>query len=105
MASLHSPISTKPIIKPCFAFILHTKELAWQTDRVNLEKLLKQIPEATSVEVERAKERYNNRVRGILRQETGLHFKRGENDEVTQIRISVVPGLPESLKQKHLPVV
>jgi hypothetical protein len=70
---------------------------------MTLEDLVQRIPKDTEERVTRTKERYNQRVREVLRQETGLRLNRAAGEETTQVRIAVLPGLPEGLRKKPLP--
>ena len=68
---------------------------------MTLDDLIRRIPPDTEERVARTKERYNQRVREVLRQETGLRLNRAAGEETTQVRIAVLPGLPEGLRKKE----
>ena len=66
---------------------------------VLLETLLENIPSDTEERVYRTKKRFNNRVRKVLRRETGLRLTDLHSQEARSVRIHLVPGLPESLQK------
>ncbi len=83
-----------------------------------LDELLKFIPSDTEERVRRTRERFNQNVREILRQETGLRLRRAVRepaqtsliddsalpitaDQIT-IRVELVPGLQQSLRQRPI---
>jgi len=70
---------------------------------MTLDDFLKTVPESKKDEVERTRDRYNIKVREILRRETGLRFSRSEGEDATQVRISIEAGLPASIVEKKLP--
>jgi hypothetical protein len=70
---------------------------------MTLDDLLQRIPKDTEDRVLRTKERYNQRGREVLRQETGLRLNRAAGEETTQVRIAVLPGLPDPLRGKQPP--
>lgn len=83
-----------------------------------LDELLKAIPSDTEERVQRTKERLNQNTRRILREETGLRFRRLSMDrqgglfadesedpssfERSAVRIHLVPGLPTYLRKKEI---
>src|SRR5207249_928801 len=70
---------------------------------MTLDDLLQRIPTDTQERVARTKERYNKRVREVLRQGTGLRLSRATGEEISQVRIALLPGLPEPLRGKRPP--
>jgi hypothetical protein len=79
-----------------------------------LEQLLESIPSDTEERVRRTRDRLNQNIREILRQETGLRFRRmaktavapddgrqGISEAVT-VRVQIVPGLPTSLRGREI---
>jgi hypothetical protein len=83
-----------------------------------LDELLKFIPSDTEERVHRTRERFNQNIREILRQETGLRLRRSVRepaqpslmgdfgstvtaDQIT-VRVELVPGLPQSLRQRFI---
>jgi hypothetical protein len=84
-----------------------------------LDELLNFIPSNTEDRVRRARERFNQNIREILRQETGLRLRRSSRDLEEQdplgnivkhpvsadqimVRVELVPGLPQSLRQREI---
>jgi len=70
---------------------------------VLLESLIQQLPSDTSERVQKARDRFNNRIREALRRETRLSFRRRADERDSQrqenigVPIAVVPGLPSAL--------
>src|SRR5437016_6074890 len=85
-----------------------------------LSELLETIPSDTEERVRRTRDRLNQQIREILRQETGLRFRRSVNESMTPdfsggsepsrgavyepvtVRVQLVPGLPLALRQKEI---
>ena len=85
-----------------------------------LDDLLKFIPSDTEERVRRTRERFNQNIREVLRQETGLRLRRSVREVVDQttifgdpilqsvsadqvtVRVELVPGLPLSLREKEI---
>ncbi len=84
-----------------------------------LEHLLQSIPSDTEERVRRTRDRLNQNLREILRQETGLRFRRTTSatqlqtliptdeskqgvTEAVSVRVQLVPGLPTSLRGKEI---
>lgn len=83
-----------------------------------LDELLEAIPSDTEKRVRRTKDRLNQNIRRILREETGLRFRRPATDrraplfneetngpssfERNEIRIRLVAGLPKCLRGKQV---
>jgi hypothetical protein len=85
-----------------------------------LDDLLQFIPSDTEARVRRARERFNQNIREVLRQETGLRLRRSSRDVVEQVtlfgepasqpvsadqitvRVELVPGLPLALREKEV---
>lgn len=72
---------------------------------MRLYELIEKLPKDTEERVEKARKRFNVAVREILRQETGLRLNRpgrerpeAVTEEVVAVPITVVPGLPQPLK-------
>jgi hypothetical protein len=87
---------------------------------MHLTDLLKFIPSDTEERVRQSRERFNQNVREVLRQETGLRLRRSTRDRVDQtnmfaqseyqpisadqisVRVELLPGLPLVLRQKAI---
>ena len=83
-----------------------------------LEALLESIPSDTEERVRRTRDRLNQNIREILRQETGLRFRRTKQaiqqtllpseearqgvSEAVTVRVQLVPGLPTSLQGRRI---
>ena len=83
-----------------------------------LDHLLQAIPSDTEERVRRTRDRLNQSIREILRQETGLRFRRANKaaqqtllpseearqggSEAVTVRVQVVPGLPTSLQGRQI---
>ena len=72
---------------------------------MRLDDLIKELPPDTEQCVEKARKRFNVAAREILRQETGLRLNRPgreqlltSTEEVVVVPITVVPGMPQPLK-------
>lgn len=71
---------------------------------IYLEDLLTQIPDDTEERVERARKKWNNTIRELLRKETGLLLNRPKKpgigtNETVAIPVNLVPGLPDVLQE------
>lgn len=96
------------------------ERLADRPAKMLLNDLLKFIPSDTEERVRRDRERFNQNIREILRQETGLRLRRSVRDVVEQtdlfgdsipqpvsadqitVRVELVPGLPLALREKQI---
>jgi hypothetical protein len=83
-----------------------------------LDHLLEAIPSDTEERVRRTRDRLNQNIREIFRQETGLRFRRGSRatqetvlpseearqgvPEAVTVRVQLVPGLPTSLQGRQI---
>lgn len=72
---------------------------------MRLHDLIEKLPKDTEEQVEKARKRFNPAVREMLRQETGLRLNRpgrerpeAVTEEIIAVPITVVPGLPQPLK-------
>lgn len=85
-----------------------------------LDDLLKYIPSDTEERVRRTRDRFNQNIREVLRQETGLRLRRSLRETAEQasmfadplpqpvaadqiaVRVELVPGLPLALREKQI---
>jgi hypothetical protein len=71
-----------------------------------LDDLLESMPPDAEERVRRTRDRLNQNIREILRQETGLRFRRiataPQPSESVTVRVQLVPGLPTSLQARQI---
>jgi hypothetical protein len=67
-----------------------------------LDELLTLIPEDTKDRVDNGRDRANQIIREALRNETGLRLKRPVTEEVVNVRVRLVEGMPVSLGQRQI---
>ena len=69
---------------------------------ITIAELVDKIPRETRRDVEAAKNKFNNRIRDLLRRESGLMLRRAVSDsdriDQTTIRVRLVEGIPRYLR-------
>jgi hypothetical protein len=71
-----------------------------------LEDLIRQLPSDTEERIKQARERFNNRIREALRNETRFFLKRqgdsrDQGDEIVKVPVQLLAGLPEALRPRE----